>query len=299
MRLEELYLQVGQFEVTLRRVLRWELMASKGTQWLLCLDEKFDEIQNKMCLETRNGFRPSLSELSYLSLGELLYTLFDDLWDPHFKKVFVTKGFKTSLLKDIGPLRNKIAHFRELGDQEYLSFISAIHCTEKLRNYYSDSNLTEVYLSSDPHYWMEAKDPEEEEALRFVLAKHCHQDLWVEFTAFESIRVHDMNAGVGIYANHFFVEVSYQDTNRLESALHEWYIKNRFSVTFVRISTDRIRVFWSLAVHSKEVKKGLRTLQKVLTESHRHAGTAAFQSPLFADGFAVQTKSEKFIGAAF
>jgi len=299
MRPQDLYLNIATFEVLLRRVLRWELMRTGGRRWLLKLGPKFDEIERQISYDKKNGNRPSTSELSYLGLRELITSLFDDLWESHFDSVFARqRSFKTHLLREITPLRNKIAHFRELDKYEYMTFEVAARCTETIRTHYSSPELTRSYLPSDPFWIKDSFDSEAEELLQTLLDKYECKELWNEYTAFECIRVHDVNPGVGIYDDHFFIELHDPNGEQLHSALADWYVKHRDSVTFVRVGHPSCRIFWSFINDPKQIQKDLRSLQKTISEAKR-SKSASREIPVFSDGFAAYTQGTQFLGVAF
>lgn len=299
MRPQDLYLTIATFEVLLRRVLRWELMRTDGRRWLLELGPKFDDIERQIAYDKRNGHRPSASELSYLGLRDLITSLFDDLWEGRFDSVFASqRSFKTSLLCEIAPLRNKIAHFRELDEYEHMAFEVAARCTETIRTHYSRADLTKAYLPSDPFWIKDSFDPESEGLLQAALENYGCKDLWGDYAAFECIRVHDVNPGVGVYDDHFFVELHDPDGERLHSALADWYLKHRDSVTFVRVGQPSFRIFWSFANECKAIQRDLKSLQKTISEAKRRKSERG-ELPVFSDGFAAYTQDRQFLGVAF
>jgi hypothetical protein len=112
------------------------------------------------------------------------------------------------------------------------------------------------------------------------------------------VRVHDLNPGVGIYDDHFFIELHDPSGTQLPSALADWYLKHRDSVTFVRVGHPSSRIFWSFVNECKQIQKDIRSLQKTISEAKRSNSTGS-GIPVFSDGFAAYTKDTQFLGVAF
>ena len=112
--------RLSSFEILLRRVIRWELMSSDGRAWMLGLGNYFDEIDRRVKNEKNAGlYSNNSSELSYLTLTELLRLIFTDLWHEKFKLVF-----KLKILLSDSPTLNSLTKksLFTLDSPSYISF---------------------------------------------------------------------------------------------------------------------------------------------------------------------------------
>lgn len=296
---DRLYLSIGQIEITLRRALRFELMGTYGRKWLVSLGDNFDLIQERLRNEALSSRRP-ISELSYLSLGELVHILFDQLWTAHFAKIFnQRRSFKSSLLRDLTPLRNKVAHFREISKQDVFNLASAAECIGLMSDYYSHPSRTSAYLPADPYWISDSIDSDGEQTLVKQLEELNLANLWDEYSAFESIKTVGLRTGVGLYAKHFFLELYSADTSAFTPALAHWYANHNDTVTFVRCGKKIIRVFWTTSLTAVDLKKDIRSLLRTLLDKNLSNDGKPTFLPIFSDGLGVNMNNEKFIGVAF
>lgn len=258
------YLEVRELELLLRRVVRWELMARYGRQWFNALDELSEVIQDRERVEKlANLYDGNASELSYLSLGELLNLIFRRKWHEIFRSVFTNeRGLEKELFREIIPLRNKVAHFRPttVSDLRRLRLLSELK--ETLSKYYSHSNLIDAYLSSDPELANEQIDEESLSLIR-ALSSAGHHLVWLTYGEIECLRARGFNLGIGLYCSSVFLEIRCPLEPKIWK-ISDWSHRERFSVSFTTIENKVIRIFWPLSLPASEIRKSMLSLQKLV-----------------------------------
>jgi hypothetical protein len=275
-------------------------MAKGGRRWLLSLGDKFDLIQERLRQDGIRNKAAPVSELSYLSLGELVHIVFDELWVKHFAIVFdYKKGYKRALLNELTPLRNKVAHFREISKADHFNLTGAAECIATLSEYYSLPAHTSAYLPADPYWIAENIDQDQEHLLVSKLEEHHLEKIWDEYSAFESVKSTGLRPGAGIYAGHFFIEIYSCEDDGLAWNLSNWYGYHHDTVTFIRCGKAITRIFWPLAISATEITKDIRSLQRVLISRHLKSVSTEESLPMFCDGLGLSKNQEKFIGVAF
>src|SRR4051812_25659434 len=110
------YKKVLFFEILLRRIIRWEAREARGRQWLSALGDLQDSIEDRIQSEKRlRSYNSHSSELSYLSLSELLEIIFRVLWKECFQHVLSDrKHMRAKPCQGLNAVRNKVAHFRPI-----------------------------------------------------------------------------------------------------------------------------------------------------------------------------------------
>ena len=263
--------RLSSFEILLRRVLRWELMSSDGRSWLLCLGEHFNEIELRIKREKTAGlYSKGSSELSYLTLSELIRIIFSDLWIEKFNRVFSgDKGLSKLLVNSVVPLRNKLAHFRPI-DILDLSNLKTIHIAESLlKKFYSNDSCMEFYLSSDPDWVDEMLDDENINEIKICLSKYNLTELLDEFWKIDSIRNNRYWPGIGLYKDHIFIELHYfEDSPNLD--IEGWIDTNKYEVTLITQTQSKLRFFWPIILGKQDIKKGITSLHKMITHSSKN-----------------------------
>lgn len=263
--------RLSSFEILLRRVLRWELMSSEGRSWLLCLGDHFNEIELRIKREKNAGlYSKGSSELSYLTLSELIRIIFSELWFKKFSRVFSgDKGLSKLLINSVVPLRNKLAHFRPI-DIFDLSNLKTIHIAESLlKKFYSNDSCMEFYLSSDPDWVDEMLDEDNINEIRICLSKYNLIGLLDEFWKIDSIRNNRYWPGIGLYKDHIFIELHYfEDSPALD--IESWLDTNKHEVTLITKTQSKLRFFWPIILGKQDIKKGIIGLQRMITHSSKN-----------------------------
>jgi len=264
--------RLSSFEILLRRVLRWELMSSEGRRWMLGLGSYFDEIEVRVKREKTAGlYSNKSSELSYLTLTELLRIIFSDLWVEKFYRVFKgDKGLSKILTSSVVPLRNKLAHFRPIEVLDLIN-LEAIYTTEiLLKEFYSDDSCMEFYLSSDPDWVEEMLDDDNINQIKNCLNKYNLTDLLDEFWKIDSIRTRRYWPGIGLYKGHIFIELHYfEDSPKLD--IDSWIDNNKYEVTLITQTTSKLRFFWPIVLGKNDIKKGFNSLHKLIMHSSNNS----------------------------
>jgi hypothetical protein len=291
------YREVRELELLLRRVVRWELMAAYGRQWLNALDDLSEAIQERARKEKiADLYDGNSSELSYLSLGELLHFIFRRKWQEIFKKVFTDdRGLERELFREIVPVRNKVAHFRSMtfSDLSRLKVLSEVK--SRLRSYYGHGDLVEAYLSSDPGL---ASEQIEEESLMLMdaLSGSGHSQVWMTYGEVECLRARGFCVGIGLYCSHVFLEVRCPEEPAI-SMISEWSFRERFMVCFTTVDEKLLRVFWPLSLSSSEIRKSMISFQRLMALSDSSRGHLR-EDPSFGETL-ISKAHNPFIGLAF
>ncbi len=266
----ECYANISEFEITLRRVVRWELMTKYGRSWLTELDGYLDLINDRIAAEARKGMaRGSSSYLSYLTLGELQTLIFKDFWQNFFSIIFQgKKSLQRDLLNLLLPVRNKIAHFRPITHSESLGLNIATDFFDLLRSHYQTPDNTLFYLSGDPQNAGELIDKniinEAQECLRT-----CGFPLVLDlFFELQWLRAYGISPGIGIFKGNLFIEV-YFDKSYSSNLLKNWIDKKEYEITMATFnSTSRVvRIFIPTVLGEKTILKTINAFASIAKDS--------------------------------
>ncbi len=246
-------------------------MSSEGRSWLLSLGVHFNEIELRIKREKSAGlYSKGSSELSYLTLSELIRIIFSDLWINKFNRVFSgDKGLSKLLINSVVPLRNKLAHFRPI-DVLDLSNLNSIQVAESLlKKFYTNDSSMEFYLSSDPDWVDEMLDDDNINEIKICLSKHNLTELLDEFWKIDSIRNNRFWPGIGLYKDHFFIELHYfEDSPNLD--IEGWIDINKYEVTLITQTQSKLRFFWPIILGKQDIKKGITSLHRMITHSSKN-----------------------------
>lgn len=135
-----LYSRIGQLEMWLRRIVRVEFMAKYGLDWMDALKETLKRQKNRVSYENspeynQSALQPQQSLLEYISFGSLTDILDDpvnrDIFEWMLNPTTSKQSGKTidqtiAFLKDIEPVRNRIAHFRQLIPNDLNNVMSSL-----------------------------------------------------------------------------------------------------------------------------------------------------------------------------
>lgn len=261
---------VMEFELTLRRVARLELMRQHGRRWLSETDALYEKVEPRIRIESKSGlYDISCSELSYLTLKELSEFIFrQSPWNTIFRKVFAGNfGYLSDIQRKINPLRNKIAHFRPIRKEDLFNARGITEMRQQLRDHYTVSELTLFHIQSDPCYCDAWVDEGVISEGREVLQDFNHDQLWGVVSEGEYLRQYGYSLGLGVFHGHVFIEF-FNDSGFPVSALDNYCIKHKENLTFVSLHANKLRVFFSLVNEQRETAKLIRALHKLLGSSH-------------------------------
>lgn len=269
------YADISDFEVTLRRVVRWELMTKYGRSWLSETGSYLDLINDRISAEVKRGMtRGSSSYLSYLTLGELQALIFKDFWHNSFAYIFAgKKSLQKDLLERVMPVRNKIAHFRPVTNSEYSGLNVAEDFFNILKQHYQTSSHTLFYLSGDPQNASELLDPSLLNEAQFSLKNYACETLLEIFFGLQWLRAYGISPGMGIFKNNLFVEL-YFDKNYSSDILRNWVEKKEYEVTIATFS-DRpkvVRIFVPLVLGVKVISKTIEAFANTAKDSCQENG---------------------------
>lgn len=264
------YKIIADFEILLRRILRWELMSEKGGGWLTSLQKNYDEIESRIAHEKRGGiYSENSSELSYLTLQELLNLIFRDFWRHKFDEILnYDKGILSLVIKNVVPLRNKVAHFRCVDMWDLQNYKIIFEIRDILRKYYAADRFAAFYLSSDPAWVGDSIDPENIDQIKCILIEKDVASLWDEYCRFDGIRTYNVHPGFGLYCDNIFIEL-HVDSISPALDLVGWFKNNKFAVSIISVTQSKVRVFWPLSIGSREIQKGFNALAKMVSHSAR------------------------------
>ena len=259
------YQNIAAFEILLRRLLRWQLMSLHGREWLIQIgSDYYDLIDYRIRNEKKNGqYWNGSSELSFLSLSELISLVFDKLWFSSFRVVFKSDiGLKEALRKSIIPLRNKVAHFRTIDQFDLNIGVRYIpELRQHLCEYYSSPDRVPLYISSDLDASDDLIDLEIQNQINKELIFYGIEYFWNEFGKFESIRAINIGCGFGIFDGNLFIELDLsQNNNQLN--LVDWFNQNKYCVNSISFDEPKIRIFIPLKAEKDAVKRTMSSLYK-------------------------------------
>jgi len=259
--------KIAAFEVMLRRFVRWQLISKYGRSWITQLsDENYQLIERRIQTEKKQGIYWSRSsELSFLSLSELIQVIFRELWRDSARTILNDDyGLRAALQGSVLPLRNKVAHFRAIDSSDLGLLRYASELEEKLRDYYSSQDRVLFYLSSDPQLAFEQNDPEIQQSVILKLNELSVGYFWDEYGKFEGIRALKLGCGLGIYDNNFFIDL---DTSELHKKLEltPWFDEWKYTVSSIVSDVNNTKIFFPLKTPTPEVKKLLGALQRFIS----------------------------------
>lgn len=269
------YADISDFEIALRRVVRWELMTKYGRSWLSETGGYLDLINDRIAAEVKKGMtRGSSSYLSYLTLGELQALIFRDFWQNSFANIFDgKKSLQKELLERVLPVRNKIAHFRPVTNEEYLGLNVADDFFNILKQHYQTSSHTLFYLSGDPQSAGELLDPTLLNEASVILKGFGCESLLEAFFGLQWLRAYGMSPGIGVFKNNLFVEL-YFDKNYSSDTLRNWVEKKEYEVTVATFSDlpKVVRIFVPLVLGVKIISKTIEAFANTAKESCQGEG---------------------------
>lgn len=293
------YRRISDFELLLRRILRWELMSENGRSWLTCLEKNYGEIESRIAYEKKKGvYSEDSSELSYLTLQELINIIFYDFWKGKFDQILnYDRGMLSILSRQIVPIRNKVAHFRLVDILDQQSYRAISELEDLLRRHYSDDRFIVFYLSSDPGWVNESIDQDYVDEIQSELRDGGFESVWDDYSRFEGVRAYNVSTGLGLFCKNIFIEL-YVDHSSPHLDLAGWIRDNKFTVNLISVNKTKIRVFWPLCIGAKEIRKGFNGLAKMIARCHRENNA----DNLFGHGASeqiVRVKQDKSICIAF
>lgn len=259
--------EVMRLEITLRRVVRFELMRQHGRKWISNADNLFHFVEDRLSREKRAGlYTDGASELSYLTLNELAHHIFKEEWQSRYREIFCNQNYIFSdINRHIIPLRNKLAHFRQVTKMDLVNARASYDLLNSLREYYRNESFHEFYISSEPEYASEWTESETVNSATHSLEKYQAITVWETLSEIDSMRRYGFHIGAGIWCEHFFLEV-YSDSNFQIEKIDSFFCKNKDIITLVCLSGTKVRFFISLQNEAKEISRLLRSLGRLFSQ---------------------------------
>lgn len=266
------YKKVLFFEILLRRVIRWETRGNRGRAWLGAFGKLQDRIEERIKSEKAFGsFNAHSSELSYLSLSELLEIIFDAFWLDCFRRVLANKRqIRINPCRGLNNVRNKVAHFRPVDASDARALADADYLFEVLGSHYGQNLKASIYLPGDFDKADDQLNPEEIAKLTSYLELHDASSVWDEFQMLESTRSTGMSPGIGVVSHHVFYEL-YTRGAFGAARLMEFLEKNKHEVTFMNIGSAApyVRIFIPIKMGASEIRRVIRKFTVAARESLR------------------------------
>jgi len=258
------FTNVSRFELMLRRVIRWEMMRRFGRGWFINLGGVYDQISNRIIRDKKAGiYSNKSSELSYLGLTELSDLIFKVMWKDIFSKPFShDRGLMNVILGSIVPLRNKVAHVREVDESDLINLKYAYEIRDQLRQYYDSTNIP-FYFSSDPEYAAEQIDAQSLSRAKQTLEFFLCPKLLDEYSKFDSVRSRHIFPGFGVYDEHFFVELQAESLT-FRNRILAWAERRSNEITLIVNSQSITRIYWPLVLGEAEIRRQLTALHNSL-----------------------------------
>jgi hypothetical protein len=291
------FTKIAEFELMLRRFVRWQLISKYGRGWIAQLsDEHYQLIEKRIQAEKKQGiYWSKSSELSFLSLGELIQLIFRELWRESARTILNDDyGLRTALQGTVLPLRNKVAHFRAIDSSDLALLRYASELEEKLRDYYSSQDRVLFYLSSDPQLASEQNDPEIQQSIISKLHELSVGYFWDEYGKFEGIRALKFGCGLGIYDNNLFIDL---DTSEVQKRLEfcRWFNDWKYTVSSVVSDSNNTKIFFPLKTSASDVRKLLGALQRFVSSELRSSS-----ENLSSDSeYVINPDQNRLLGLAF
>ncbi len=264
------YKKVLFFEILLRRVIRWEARGARGRQWLGAFGELHDRIEDRIQSERRSGsFNSHSSELSYLSLSELFEIVFDCLWEECFQQVLSNKRhIRINPCRGLNAVRNKVAHFRPVDENDRKALSNAEYLFEALGSYYRNHLKARAYIPGDFDRADDQLNDEELGKLSAYLGGHGADSVWDEFQRLDSVRAYGMSPGIGVVSHHVFYEL-YTKGAFGASRLVDCLERNKQEITFmnVGITASYVRIFMPIKIGAPDILKVMKKITVAARES--------------------------------
>lgn len=272
------YKKVLFFEVLLRRVIRWEARGIRGRTWLNAFGRLQENIEDRIKAEkTFGSFNSHSSELSYLSLSELLDIIFDVLWSECFQRVLANKKhIRLNPCRGLNNVRNKIAHFRPVNAYDARALADADYLLEVLTAHYRDNLKASAYLPGDFDKAEDQLDEDELKKLTSYLQENDASAVWDEFQILESVRASGMSPGIGVVSHHVFYEL-YTRGAFQAGRLTDFLEKNKHEITFMNIGTAApyVRIFMPIKIGANEIRRIMKRFTVAARESLKEQSNVA------------------------
>jgi hypothetical protein len=272
------YKKVLFFEILLRRVIRWEARGIRGRQWLGAFGPLQDRIEDRIKAEKSSGsFNPHSSELSYLSLSELLDIIFDMFWRDCFQRVLGNKKhMRGDPCRGLNNVRNKVAHFRPVNANDAQTLAKADYLLEVLESHYKKNLEATAYLPGDFDRGEDQLDEEQVSRLTSYLKAHDASAVWDDFQVLESVRATGLSPGIGVVSHHVFYEL-YTRGAFGASRLVEFLERNKHVITFMNVGTAEpyIRIFMPIALGGAEIRRLMKKVTAAAQASLTNQTNAA------------------------
>lgn len=260
---QDAYKDILYFETLFRRLIRWEVRGAHGRRWLLALDVLQGKIEERIQAEKRLGaYNPDSSELSYLSLAELIEIVFGYLWRDCFQQVLNNKKhIRNDPCRALNAVRNKVAHFRPIdqNDGKALAGIEALF--DVLALYYRDNLKASAYIPGDFEASDGQLDQQEISRLISYLEAHDAKSVWDEFQQLESVRSAGLSPGIGVVSHHVFFELYTRGRFRAPR-LVDCLVKYKYEITFMNVgnSANYVRIFVPIRMGAQDIRRVMRKI---------------------------------------
>jgi hypothetical protein len=258
------YQAIGRLEVTLRRVIRWELRGVHGRQWLISLEDFLDRIEQNRQRENGKGFVDhAASELSYLSLSDLFHIV--DKARFGVRGVLNGHKFSESERSQIAFLRNRVAHFRVVAASDLKRVDTVDWVYQELASYFSSPKTRSFVIDS--------RDSDQNLNDSFLLASELtalgFDGLLDYFSSVEQTGLHGFVTKLGVFGHHLYLE-AYTESGYFDpTKVQRWGLQVSDRVTFLRFGSacQYVRLFVSSRLDLNDVKKIVRAAINICRES--------------------------------
>lgn len=258
---------LGDFEVMLRRLVRWELRARFGRRWLVELEYLAEVIENNRRGEVRRGFQDrASSELSYLALTDL----FKILAIGRFNFSRFMSGTRIPRLEQdrIASVRNRVAHFRRIGQSELTDVQKSRWVLTSLRNYFSSDEL-EYFELHDPASG--SSESANNQPIKDYVMKRFKAGVLERFSEYEQSGREGFKTSIGIYDRHFYI-LGYCSFGHFDPlGLLDWIPGVHDRVTLLKVGAvgQYVRVFVPVVYEEIEINKTFRGAVSVMRQAVR------------------------------
>lgn len=276
------YERVSSLENLLRRVLRWELRGSFGREWFSKLGAFGSIITDRIANEKiALAYNADHSELAYLDFNELLDLIFDQFWKTNFEAILVHRRLKAIARSKIVTVRNKVAHFRSINQNDLLSLDSSADIYDALKKHYETRLNADAYLpAEDPESQL---DEAEIDLLKTCLSRYDASRIWDEYSKVEAVRSIGLSPGIGVIGQHLFLEL-FTEERFLPNPLMQFAKKQRFEVTYMHfgLKAKSVRLFVPLKLGAIHLSRIVHSFVAAARMSNSKQPSA---EPLSEDGF--------------
>ena len=231
-----------------------------------------------------------------MTLNELLTLIFERQWQNSFKNIFNSDiGLKNALRNSILPLRNKIAHFRQVDAFDLnIGVRYASEMQTYAQEYYGSSERIVFYINSDADNSDDLIDIDIQKDIKKELFDLNILYFWDEFGKFESIRSNNIGCGFGVYDKNIFIELNL-DVAKSQIDLFEWFDQHKYCVNSIVFDEPKIRIFFPVTTNQILVKKLLNSLYKKIALELKNSTLSEF-----CEGeYIINNKMKRPIGLAF